>query len=153
MADESATFTVASPIPAGTVIAPSGCSAVELRAGQNVVHVWVVATPVGYFTLFVQLSFFCEIVAVTVEVINVLSDSYAVVVVPRTRPDSVTSVFSVCACGAKVRTPGCSCCSSGTRKQAAVTVGTIETAKIRTVSGAHTRQEEAHIAGLRERRI
>ena len=116
-------------------------------------HVWVVATPVGYFTLFVQLSFFCEIVVVTVEVISILSDSYAIVVVPRPRSDSVTSVFSVCACGAQVRAPSSSGGSSGTRKQAAVTVGAIETAKVRAVSGAHTRQEEAHIAGLRERRI
>ena len=73
----------ARPVPAGKVGIADKCRAVQLRAGQDIVLVGAVAAAVDGFAILGEGGFFVQIVFISVNVFDVISDADALGIVPR----------------------------------------------------------------------
>src|SRR5436305_8827449 len=79
------------PVAAGLVAFRSERRAVRLRAGQNVVHVGIVAAAVDDFALLVERRLLADVV-LPVQLDDVLGDDDALGVLPRTLADAVARI-------------------------------------------------------------
>src|SRR5262245_1198925 len=85
-------FGAACPVLARAVLAGCERSPVRLRAGEHVVLVGRVATPVDRVALLADRGRLAELVVGAVQVSHALRDDLALVVAPRARADAVASI-------------------------------------------------------------
>jgi len=147
----------ARPVAAGVVHAIRVGSAIGLRAGQHVVHVRSVATPVKHGPFFCERGKFHEIISKTrkfrrvpVQIGKVVGNFLSLGVVPGAIPDSIARIharLAVCGVGAHIGVPGFTAAANGRGKCLANSVCSRETAEIRSMAGTCTGNKETH--GLR----
>lgn len=135
----AATPVLASPIRAGRVSPP-----VQLRTGQNIV-------PRRVLTLFGELCLPREVVAVGMQVIDVLGDTNSLNVGPGTPPNAVPGIDGWLIAGsarAEIGAPGASAGPYSLGQPLTVLVGTRQSTEIGSIAGADARDEEAHLVRL-----
>jgi hypothetical protein len=105
-----------------------------------------------YQAAFRQRRLGTEFVIVTVKVIHVLRDHFALEILPGTAANAIARIdrrLIVCRLGAQIRVPRPRACTSPLRKLLALTVGSLKTADIRTLPGTGARHKKGHVRRLR----
>ena len=127
----SAALSVACPVLAGPVVIPWEDRAVELRSGQDVVHVGTIAPTLDHQAVFVERALLAQVVVIPVQIVDILGDLDTPRVVPWTAPDPVPSVdWGSVARGtsAEIGSPRALPRTGGPRQSLAVPIGSSESA-------------------------
>src|SRR4051794_7790365 len=140
------------PVAAGLVAFRSERRAVGLRAGQNVVHVGIVAEAVDDFALLVERGLLGQVV-LAVQLGDVLGNDHALGVLPWALADAVARIDGHRATSRlrrEIGVPGLSAGACRLRQRLAIFVGAVEPAEIRAFAGSGAGDEERHVGLLRE---
>lgn len=120
--------------------------AVILRSGQDIVFVWLFATPLDGIAVFIDRGAFDEIRA-DMQIIEIAGDQLSVGVVPGPDADPVTSRFTarltVGGLSAQVGAPG-PLGTGGLRQTGTVRVGSVQPAEIGAIADTPTGDEKTH---------
>jgi hypothetical protein len=133
------------PVPASHIVTRRIGRPVELRAGQNVVLVRLIAASVDPVTFFVHRSFLVEIVAVRVQVGDVVRDLHSLSVVPRTLADAIARIhgrLGIFRASTQVGTPGAVPRSRSCSQLLAVRVGSLQSTEIGPVARSFAGNEK-----------
>src|SRR5215831_4889933 len=135
------------PIPASHVLACRIGHAVELRTGQNVVLVRLVAASVHLVPFFVQRSFLVDIDLVRVQAGDVIRDLHSLGVVPGTFANAITGIHSRLAifrAGTQVGAPGAVARFNSLSQLLAVRVGSLQSTEISAIARSFAGDEKTH---------
>ncbi|MCY1545449.1 hypothetical protein D9M68_813920 [compost metagenome] len=150
VADLGGAFAAAGPVAAGVVLARGERRAVGLGAGEDVVHVRRVATPLDRRPLLIQGGVLVQLV-VAVQLRDRLGDDHALGVLPGPRADTVAGVdrrSPVAGAGAEVGAPGALAGPGGGGELLAMRVGTGQAAEVGALARALAGDEEGHVGLL-----
>ena len=142
----------AGPVAAGGVSLTADDSPIETRPRENVVHIGPIATPIHLRTLLGEDRRLGEVVALSVEVIEILGDLYSSIVEPRSSTDPVSGVHRRSGLGrgrAEVGVPLESCRAGRTREFGAMPVRPGKPIQVGPIAWTGTRDEEVHLHTLR----
>src|SRR5262245_52410118 len=151
VADHGRALGAARPVAAGSVLAGRERASIHLRAGQYVVGVGRVANTGNHGAALGERDLHAELVAVAMQVIDVLGDDLVFEILPRSPSDAIAGIDGLCAArrlGAQIRAPGLVAGARVLRQRLALTIRSFQAAKIRAFARSGAGDEKGHIRGL-----
>src|SRR5262245_56991177 len=148
VADVSASGSIRIARPVAAVGGSHRKSAVQVRSGQDVVRVWIVAASVDGASLFGQRVLLGEFVLIAVQHVDILRHDDALHVLPWTTADAITCVNSrliAAGGGAEVCAPRFAGGARCGREFLAVRIGSGEPSQVGPIARASTGDEEAQV--------
>ena len=147
MAEHGGADGAARPITAGHVITSREGSAVRLRAGEDVVHVRLVAARVDGLALLAEAVFLADFVVVAVQIVDIFCNHDAFGVLPWAFADPITGInprLAVGRAGAQVGAPGVVAGAGRLRQRLAMFISACQTAQVRALAGTDAGDEKRH---------
>src|SRR5215475_6944202 len=140
MADHGRALGAARPVATGAILAGRKSPAFRRRAGQDVMTVRCKAHARNDLAPLSQRRVHAKLVIVAVQIIDVLSDDFALEILPRAVANAVTRIdrrLAVGSLGAQIGAPGSSSRAMTLRQLLTILVGTFKAAEIGALAGPH----------------
>src|SRR5262244_2316823 len=153
MADHGRALGAARPVATGAILAGRKSPAFRRRAGQDVVTVRCKAHARNDLAPLSQRRVHAKLVIVAVQIVDGLSDDFALEILPRTTANAVTRIdgrLSVGRLGAQIGAPGFSSRAMTLRQLLTILVGTFKAAEIGAFAEPHAGDKERHVRRLRQ---
>ncbi len=93
MANLCTALAAARPVTACFVCITGKSSAIQLRTGQNIVHIGIIAPAVDYLAVFIERCLFVEVIVIPVQVLYVPGHQNAFGIIPGSLSDAVAGIY------------------------------------------------------------